>query len=79
LLLKIILITLVRISVVAAIAKAAVDAVEVDKEAIAGAAPIELTLRLLLRLGKKVGELKLIEKLLELQKKESRITLVLKR
>jgi hypothetical protein len=38
--------TLVRISVVAAVAKAAADAVEADKEAIAVAAPIELTLRL---------------------------------
>jgi hypothetical protein len=46
LLLKITLITLIRISVVVAVAKAAVDAVEVDKEVIAVAAPIELTLRL---------------------------------
>jgi hypothetical protein len=46
LLLKTTLTTLVRISVVAAIAKAAVDVVEADKEVIAVAAPIELTLRL---------------------------------
>jgi hypothetical protein len=50
LLLKTILTTLVRISVVAAVAKAVVDAVEVDKEVIAVAAPIELTLRLQLYL-----------------------------
>jgi hypothetical protein len=50
LLLKIILITLVRISVVAAVAKAAADAVEADEEAIVVAAPIELTLRLQLYL-----------------------------
>jgi hypothetical protein len=46
LLLKTTLTTLVRISVVAAVAKAAADAVEADKEAIAVVAPIELTLRL---------------------------------
>jgi hypothetical protein len=46
LLLKTTLITLVRISVVTAVAKAAADAVEVDEKAIAVAAPIELTLRL---------------------------------
>jgi hypothetical protein len=46
LLLKTILITLVRISLVVAVAKAAADAVEVDREVIAVAAPIELTLRL---------------------------------
>jgi hypothetical protein len=46
LLLKIILITLVRISVVVAIAKAVVDILEVDKEVIIVVAPIELTLRL---------------------------------
>jgi hypothetical protein len=46
LLLKTILIMLVRISVVAAVAKAAADAVEANKEVIAVAAPIELTLRL---------------------------------
>jgi hypothetical protein len=47
---KTILTTLVKISVVAAIAKAAADAVEADKEAIAVAAPIEPTLRLQLYL-----------------------------
>jgi hypothetical protein len=46
LLLKTTLITLVRISVVVAIAKAAADVVEVDKKVIAVAALIELTLRL---------------------------------
>jgi hypothetical protein len=50
LLLKTTLITLGRISVVAAVAKAIVDVVEVDKEVIAVAAPIELTLRLQLYL-----------------------------
>jgi hypothetical protein len=50
LLLKPTLTILVRNSVVAAIAKAAVDAVEADEEAIAVAAPIELTLRLQLYL-----------------------------
>jgi hypothetical protein len=46
LLLKTILTTLVRISVVVAIAKAPADVVEVDKKVIAVAALIELTLRL---------------------------------
>jgi hypothetical protein len=50
LLLKTTLTTLVRISVVVAVPKAVVDAVQVDKEVIIVVAPIELTLRLQLYL-----------------------------